>query len=125
MYLVLLSADPSDASASTLPFVALTDGNIVDACMGAHPQHREGAHYRAAREAKAALAVVAEDNDAIKDLAIGTYKQGFNIVLDYNGRVKKTFFLIRCCIHGRMRRKALKDLKDNFAMLEEVVATNQ
>lgn len=120
-YHVLLRGNPADPSSGTLSFMALTDGNVVDACLGVLQNTN---NKNVARPTKEALIVAAEHSEAVQELAVHTYQRAFQIVMDHHGRVRKTFFLIRCCVEGHMRNMALKRLRDNFALLEEAVSTH-
>lgn len=124
-FVVLLTGNAADPSSSTLSFMSLTDGNVVDACMGAHSQRREGPAYRAAREAKNSLAIASENSEAVKQLAVQTYKKAFVITMEYKRRVKGVLVCFRCFVQGRMRRSAQNNLTENFKLLDEAVATNQ
>ena len=104
-----------------LAFMALTDGNILDACFGAPPLRREGPHYIKTRDAKNALVAASETSDSIPALAIVTYKKGMEIVVKQHMKIKKTFFCCRCFVQGRIRRKAKAKLHENFKILQEAV----
>lgn len=117
-FLVLLQGD------ETLAFMALTDGNILDACVGAPTARREGARYQIARQAKQALAASVDSSDAIAPLAVLTYKKSLSIVQDHYARISKTFFCCRCFVQGRIKQKATQDIKEAFRMLEEAVAAS-
>ena len=113
-FLVLLQNDE-------LAFSALTDGNIVDACLGAPPLRREGERYLRTRDAKNALAAASDTSDSIGPLAITTYKRGFDIVLQHQTKVQKTHVCCRCFVQGRMRKAAKANLQETFALLHEAV----
>mmetsp|Transcript_28528 Transcript_28528/g.47217 ORF Transcript_28528/g.47217 Transcript_28528/m.47217 type:complete len:158 (-) Transcript_28528:222-695(-) len=115
-FLVLLNGTDK-----TLAFMALTDGNLIDACVGAPPQIRQGVRYERSRAAKNTLAVASDSSESISPLAIETYKRGFGIVVDHHAKIKRTFFCCRCFVQGRIRKKAKAELKKAFQMLYEAV----
>jgi hypothetical protein len=115
-FLVLLHG-----SDKTLAFMALTDGNLVDACVGAPPQSRKGAQYQRAKDAKNALAIASDTSESIPPLAIDTYKKGLTIVMNHHAKIKRTIFCCRCFVQGRIKKKAKADLKETFQILYEAV----
>lgn len=104
-----------------LAFAALTDGNIIDACLGAPPLRRDGERYLRTRDAKNALAVASDTSESIPELAVTTYKKGLDIVVQHHEKIKKILFCCRCFLQGRIRRKAKAELKETFKMLQEAV----
>lgn len=115
-FLVLLNG-----SDKTLAFMALTDGNLVDACVGAPPQSRNGEKYIRAKDAKNALAVASDTSESIPPLAVDTYKKALIIVKDHHDKIKRTIVCCRCFVQGRIQKKAKADLKETFQILYEAV----
>jgi hypothetical protein len=120
-FLILLQPQSKD---QTLAFMALTDGNVVDAFVGAPAQKREGARYLMARDAKLALSAASGVSERIPGLAVETYQKGILTSLDYQRSLKSVFFCCRCFVQGRFRRKAKRELKECFSMLQEAVAAS-
>lgn len=118
-FLVLLRGGEEEAQ--RLAFLALTDGNIVDACLGAPPMKREGARYYLARETKNALAVSSDSSESIPKLATETYQRALQLIVDHNAKINRVVICCRCFVRGRLRRKTKMELKHNFAMLQEAV----
>lgn len=104
-----------------LAFSALTDGNILDACLGAPPLRREGERYLQTRNAKHALAAASDTSESISELAVTTYKKGLECVVRHHEKIRKTFACCRCFLQGGIRRKAKAELKEIFKMLQEAV----
>lgn len=104
-----------------LAFAALTDGNILDACLSAPPLRRDGERYLLTRDAKNALAAASDTSESIPELAVTTYKKGLDIVVQHHEKIIKIFFCCRCFLQGRIRSKAKADLKETFKMLQEAV----
>mmetsp|Transcript_10592 Transcript_10592/g.15593 ORF Transcript_10592/g.15593 Transcript_10592/m.15593 type:complete len:162 (-) Transcript_10592:223-708(-) len=118
-FLVLLRGGEEEAQ--RLAFMALTDGNVVDACIGAPPMKREGARYHLARETKNALAAASDSSESIAKLATETYQRALQLVVDHHAKINRVLICCRCFVRGRIRRKTKEQLKHNFAMLQEAV----
>mmetsp|Transcript_28126 Transcript_28126/g.32115 ORF Transcript_28126/g.32115 Transcript_28126/m.32115 type:complete len:167 (-) Transcript_28126:286-786(-) len=119
-YLVLLRGDGSD-DARRLAFVALTDGNVIDACLGTNFPKREGVQYYLARQTKNILAEASDISMAIPKLAVESYLRGMTIIVDYNAKIDRVFFCFRCFIRGNIRRKTKQELQQNFSLLQEAL----
>ena len=126
-YLVLLSSsskEEEDAS-NSLAFVSLTDGNVLDACFGYHAQSKDTSTPagRACCDAKAALLAASEHaiSSSFNNLAVETYANAFQIVVDYHASVKKMNCCIRCFRQGSRREKAKRDLEIEFKALIQAV----
>ena len=104
-----------------LAFAALTDGNIIDACLGAPPLRRDGERYLLTRDAKNALVAASDTSESIPELAVTTYKKGLDCVVRHHEKVRKTFICCRCFVQGPTRRRAKAELKEIFNMLQEAV----
>jgi hypothetical protein len=107
-----------------LAFSALTDGNIIDACLGAPPLRREGERYLRTRDAKNALAASSDTSDSIVELAVTTYKRAFDIVIQHQTKLQQTNLCCRCFVQGRMRRATKAKLDETFKLLHEAVAAS-
>jgi hypothetical protein len=111
-----------DESAVTLGFLALTEGNTVDACFGVSSISNKDARGKMmAKEVKQRLVAAADSNDAIRRLAVLTYQQAFRTVVGFHHEAKKLNCFTRCFCYGKLQRKTLARLKENFAHLEEAV----
>ena len=104
-----------------LAFSALTDGNIIDACLGAPPLRRDGERYLLTRDAKNALAAASDTSESISELAVATYTKGLDCVVRYHEKIRKTIICCRCFVQGSNRRGAKADLKEIFKTLQEAV----
>jgi hypothetical protein len=105
----------------SLGFPALTDGNIIDACLGVAPMRRKGSQYFLCRDAKIALVSSAETSESIMNLAVLTYREAMLCVIDYHTRLQKTVFCCRCFFQHGMRKKTKAKLRRCFGILEEAV----
>lgn len=106
-----------------LPFLALTDGNVVDACFGMTAYSRDRDHKCAAfaRRAKVLISEAAEASPAVEKLAVDTYRQGFTIVIETQRKINKKNVLVRCFVAGKIRRRGKESLRQAFRRLEEAV----
>lgn len=122
-YLILLSSSWNEDL--TLPFASLTDGNVLDACFGCHPQrpNLQTPAWCACRDAKVALSSAALSGSAFIKLAIDTYTIAFTIVSQYHTEVHAMHCCFRCFLRGSKHRKAKHDLEQAFAILMEAVAS--
>jgi hypothetical protein len=120
-YLILLSdTDPS------LPFLALTHGNVLDICFGSHPNRpdEKSPAYRSCLRAKNALQDAADCSEAVPRLARETYAHAFHIIIDYHRRIRKMFFCFRACRRGRLIKQTKAELEQLFLPLREVLASS-
>jgi hypothetical protein len=111
-----------DESSITLGFLALTEGNAVDACFGVSSiSNKDARGKKMAKEVKQVLAIAADSNDAIRRMAVLSYQQAFLIVVRFNDRTKKLNWFTRCFCYGKIQKQATARLKENFEHLEEAV----
>jgi hypothetical protein len=111
-----------DESKVTLGFLALTEGNAVDACFGVSSiSSKDAKGKKMAKEVKRLLATAADSNEAIRRMAVLTYQQAFLIVVRFNDKTKKLNWFTRCFCYGKLQKQAIARLKENFAHLEEAV----
>mmetsp|Transcript_5164 Transcript_5164/g.7857 ORF Transcript_5164/g.7857 Transcript_5164/m.7857 type:complete len:199 (-) Transcript_5164:1386-1982(-) len=109
-----------------LAFMALIDGNVVDACFGVPQQRRDTSKpaFRRVQEAKALLSTAADTSDSIHSLAVETYHRAFLIVIDYNDQMDKANCCTRCSKQKKIHRNAKNALKDAFDQLQEAIANS-
>jgi hypothetical protein len=111
-----------DEGAVTLGFLALTEGNTVDACFGVSSISSKDARGKMmAKGVKQLLAAAADSNDDIRRLAVLTYQQAFRDVVRFHDKSKKLNFFTRCFCYGKLQQKTLARLKENFSHLDEAV----
>ena len=114
-----------DENSLTLAFIALTDGNVIDASLGA-PYHRlsntsPSTVYRQSQVAKSALVDASDTSDSICQLAVETYHKAFLIVVEYHDRVGDLSCCSRCVTEEKIYRRAEIALKESFEPLIEAV----
>ena len=110
-------------NAAVLAFLALTEGNVVDACFGLQSYSKDRDHKGAAfaRRAKNLITEAADVSDSVPKLAIDTYRQAFNIVVETHKKVEDLNFFVRCFFAGGILRRGKESLRKCFQRLEEVV----
>jgi len=112
--------DNLDESQLSLGFMALTEGNVVDACFGVHLTTKKNCKARQyAKEAKAFLAEAADSSDNFRRLAVNTYRHAFEIVFEFQEEVNKLNFFTVCFFYRGLQRKAESSLKRAFEDLQE------
>jgi hypothetical protein len=127
-YVTILGGTPDagetaiDERKVTLGFLALTEGNAVDACFGVSSiSNKDARGKKMAKEVKQVLAIAADSNDAIRRMAVLSYQQAFLIVVRFNDRTKKLNWFTRCFCYGKLQKQAIARLKESFEHLEEAV----
>merc|ERR1711862_134644 len=120
--------DNVDDNSVLLPFAALTDGNIIDACFGNQAQGGikfAGSTYsiKAATCAKQILNEFAEldQHHRHKYIAINAYKKCFEVVIDYHNKIESLGLISTCWKAQTMRRKAEDDLRLSFSPLIQAI----
>lgn len=113
-----------DNDVLSLAFLALTNGNVLNACFGAPTQMcvTSSPAFVMAKNAKGELANAAESSDWVRTLAVQSYAQGFRVVLDYNNQMAQMNPCSRCWKEAELRRQAEQDLKIAFRPLSEAVS---
>lgn len=115
------ASDEINDDTLNLSFVALTDGNVVNACFGAPSQPSSSPSYQMARNAKAALAHASDSSDSVRMLAVQSYASAFRVVMDYNDQIAKLSPCSRCLKEAAIRKAAELDLRASFRTLSEAV----
>lgn len=114
-----------DDGAITLAFLALTDGNVLNACFGVPSQLQDASSpsYRMALQAKRALAEAADTSDAVRRLSVETYAKAFRIVLEEKKQEECLSPCSRCFKLPQLRREAEADIGEAFRELSEAVCS--
>ena len=110
-------------NAYILGFLAITEGNVVDACFGLQAYSKDNDHKGAAfaRRAKLLIAEAADTSGAVEKIAVDTYREAFTISLETHQKIKKTNFLVRCFFSGKIQRRGNESLRKAFERLEEAI----
>lgn len=124
------SRDVIEAGDITLAFMAITDGNVIDACFGNSPAGGikfKGSDYavKTAGKAKALVRDAVEESspsmsDRVKLLTVKTYKECFQIVVKFNNELSKNSFLSWCFKSKQIRKNAEKALENCFQELVQL-----
>ena len=109
-------ADPS------LAFLALTEGNTIDACFGVSSISSKDARGKMyAKEVKSMLLAASDSNDDIRRKAVLTYLEAFRIAIRFHDKASNLNFFTRCFCYGKLQKKCVKELKENFEYLDEAI----
>lgn len=115
----------------SLAFMALTSGNVLDACFGvSQPSRRVTAGDRtpagrAAADAKALLGEC-DTNDTtheetFKRTAVRAYGDAFKVVVVHADKMQKLNCFTRCFRTKKIRTQTEKDLREAFAQLAQMI----
>ena len=117
-----------DRGAVNLAFLALTDGNVIDACFGvkAHMSaeaatRRTNQAAKLANDAKTLLNEALRSSDAVREIAVTAYGKAFQVVIQYNEDMKGLNFITRCYRWKPINRKAEEALYQAFKPLNEAI----
>lgn len=129
-YIVLLSGGAptetagksEDEDSTTLGFLALTEGNVIESCYGIRSiKGRSHAAVQEVEKVKSFLAAAADTNDRVRSVAVHSYRTGFVILKLYQEKVRRLNWLTRCFRYRGLRRDAEVDLSNAFEQLHESV----
>jgi hypothetical protein len=107
--------------AVTLGFIAVTDGNVIEACFGIKQRDKDNRAQKTVLIVKDLLREASHVSDAIPQLAVEAYWNAFGIVVELHQQVDKLNFVTRCLFYPGLVKKALADLKTAFGPLEEAL----
>jgi hypothetical protein len=112
---------------TSLGFLALTQGNVLDACFGVvNPSRREDTPAsRSTREGKEILDEAALVSDPIRGIAVEAYCEAFQVTINYKDKMGRLNCITRCFKSKKIRFKAEKSLRAAFVDLAEAIAETQ
>jgi len=124
-FVVLLGGGQANGDVS-LAFLALTQGNVLDACFGVvNPTRRDDTPaYRAARDGKFLLDECAT-TDEFQRTAVEAYFEAFQVVSDYRSKMSKLNCITRCFREKKIRKKAQKKLVAAFTDLGRAIGESR
>ena len=111
-------------NAYMLAFLAITEGNVVDACFGLQAHSKDKNDHKGAafaRRAKLLIAEAADTSAAVEKIAVDTYREAYTIVVETHEKTKKLNFLVRCFFAGKIQRRGKESLRKAFERLEESI----
>jgi hypothetical protein len=110
----------------SLEFMALTQGNVLEACFGVvNPSRKDDTPaYRAAREAKELLDECAT-TDKIRRTAVGAYCDAFQLIVDYRGEMDRLNCITKCFRAKKIRKKTERNLVAAFSELAKAVGESR
>jgi hypothetical protein len=126
-FVVLLGgAEQTKASDVSLAFLALTSGNVLDACLGvAHPSRREDTPAtRAARDGKELLGSCAT-TEKFRHTAVEAYCNAFRVIVSYRDEYDQLNCITRCFRAKKIRKRTERNLRETFLKLAKAVAESR
>ncbi|KAL3906064.1 MAG: hypothetical protein SGILL_009425 [Bacillariaceae sp.] len=110
------NGDPS------LAFMALTSGNVLDACFGVENASQRG-NSPARRKAQAAKDLIDQraTGDSFCELAVSTYCRAFKIVQEHDEQMSNLNCVTKCLKAGAIRKDTEQKLASTFSRLAKAV----
>ena len=117
-----------DRGAINLAFLALTEGNVIDACFGvkahvgasnSNPRHDRA--MKVANDAKSMLNEAVRSSDGVKAIAVEAYGNAFHIIMSYNEDVSALNCFTRCFKWKSIHDRAEESLRAAFRPLVEAI----
>jgi hypothetical protein len=107
---------------TNLAFMALTSGNVLDACFGVEQASRRE-DTPARRKAQAAKDLLDEcaTTESFRDVAVETYYNAFKIVIDHHEQMNKLNCFTRCFRAQKIRNGTIDNLAAAFSNLVNAV----
>lgn len=115
----------TDRSDNALAFMALTSGNVLDACFGvANPSARRREETPATRKAQAAKTMLDEcaTTDSFRSTAVEAYCDAFKVITVHDKEMRKLNCITRCFLARKVRRQTEANLRSAFSNLAKAVA---
>jgi hypothetical protein len=107
---------------TSLAFMALTSGNVLDACFGVEQaSRREDTPARRKAQAAKELLEGCATTDSFRDLAVETYYNAFKIVIEHNEQMNKLNCFTRCFKAKRIGNSTKQSLDSAFSRLAKAV----
>jgi hypothetical protein len=109
---------------NSLAFMALTSGNVLDACFGVQQAGKRGEDTPAKRKAQDAKNMLdaAASTEAFCNLAVEAYRDAFEIVVEYNDDMNQLNCITKCFQAGKLRTNTEEKLEKAFANLAQAIA---
>jgi hypothetical protein len=114
-----------DETDNGLAFMALTSGNVLDACFGVkNPSARRREETPSTRKAQAAKDMLDEcaGTDAFRSTAVEAYCDAFQTIVDHYKEMGKLNCVTRCFRANKIRRQTETNLRSAFSNLAKAVA---
>jgi hypothetical protein len=109
-----------------LAFMALTQGNVLDACFGVvNPSRREDTPAtRSTNEAKALIDGCAT-SDSFRVAAVKAYRDAFQVVLNHREQMGRLNCITKCFRTKKIRKKTEQDLRESFLGLAKSIGESR
>jgi hypothetical protein len=115
----------ADHGDNTLAFMALTSGNVLDACFGVtNPSASRREDTPARRQAQAAKDLLEDcaTTDSFRSTAVEAYCDAFKAVIVHDKEMRKLNCITRCFRASKVRRETETNLRSAFSSLAKAVA---
>merc|ERR1712232_291994 len=114
-----------DKPALTLAFMALTDGNVIDACFGVQPgiRNSEARSVRCAQSAKDLISDAVHANSKIRRVAVQAYSDAFQVAIGHSKELEELNCLTKCSSSGKIFRESEYKLQEAFGPLKSAIAS--
>jgi hypothetical protein len=113
--------DDASCDGDALAFMALTSGNVLDACFGVSSATRRDANITPACHSVYDAKNLLEDRDLTSDsfrrTAVSAYSNAFQVVIVYHDKMNKLNCITRCFKSSKIRRQTEEDLRIAFSPL--------
>ena len=104
-----------------LAFMALTSGNVLDACFGVSTATRRDANITPACHSVNDAKNLLEDRDLTSDTfrrtAVSAYCDAFQVIIGHHDKMNKLNCITRCFKSSKIRRQTEEDLRIAFSPL--------
>jgi hypothetical protein len=127
-FVILLAGGPTGKKKTkkadvNLGFLALTEGNVLDACFGVVSSSRgkNTPATRSAREGKDLLGNAGYTSDDFKRIAVEGYCEAFEVAVVYHEEFGRLNCITRCFKTKGIRKKAQKNLRVAFLNVAKAI----
>jgi hypothetical protein len=112
------NSDPS------LAFMAVTSGNVLDACFGVENASQREPNSTARRKAQAAKDLIDQcaTSESFCELAVKTYCNAFKIVKEHDEQMRSLNCCTKCLKASSIRKDTEQKLTANFSRLAKAVS---
>jgi len=125
-YIILMGGIQSERDMQTqkLAFMALLEGNVIEACFGVNPHtsNPTSTSAKMVKDVKRVLGEAVDVSEAVQALAVNAYAKAFQVVVDYDADMKRLNFITRCFRSKKIHRKADHAFEMAFQPLQEAIA---
>jgi hypothetical protein len=107
-----------------LAFLAITQGNVVDACFGVPISGSRKDNSPASAKAKTGKELIddaAISSDPVRQIAVNKYREAFREAIACENKIRNLNCFVRCFRYKKLRGKSEKKLHDIFSELAKAI----